>query len=846
MMARSGPSHTKKNFKAQHVFTDRDEPRKAFADALAKQQSNKDYRILNFYGIGGQGKTALCEQFTLKLEEEKKNNKKLGWAKLDFENSESRMPANALLAIRLQLADSCNIHFPAFDLAFARYFSFSRKGQNIQDAHPDLFKGANDILQDIEGVAGDVIDEVPGIGLIYKYLKKLSTKTKNWWQRQGKEVLKDLDSLEQHKLLDQLPKYLGADIYDWLFNEKAQQALDPHRIVILLDTYEALWRNEPTKKGVRSTGVDKWVRKLGNETPGVLFVMLGRDKLNWPDEWQADIELHLLGGLSDDDADKFLRQVPIEEDQIRSTIIKSSQGLPFYLDLQVDLYEDLKQTNPQPDIANFGGKEEEILTRFTNHISDSAYQALQIASYPRFINEEMLQLLAEEFLGGKASININELTDYSFWRKQNQNWSLHALMRDYMQQQETKDNLKLYQQIHEFLFKTYDSRLESLQQVIDIKERHAIDLEEASYHHQQFNSEGFPEWAGNRGQLFYQAYAWQIVEPLLNTAIFIGKKALGKDHPDVAASLNSLAGLYRQQGKYEQAEPLYQRSLPILEKALGKDHPGVATSLNNLAGLYKSQGKYEQAEPLYQRSLSILEKALGEEHPDVAASLNNLAELYRQQGKYEQAEPLHQRSFSIREKALGKDHLDVATSMNNLALLYDVQGRYGEAEPLYQRSLFIVEKVLGKDHPKVATSLNNLALLYNSQDKYEQAEPLYQRSLPILEKALGKDHPGVATSLNNLAGLYKSQGKYEQAEPLYQRSFLIWEKALGKDHPNVAASLNNLAGLYKSQGKYEQAEPLYQQAFVILKAVFPDGHPNLVTLKGNVEYLKKRGRSDMR
>jgi len=86
--------------------------------------------------------------------------------------------------------------------------------------------------------------------------------------------------------------------------------------------------------------------------------------------------------------------------------------------------------------------------------------------------------------------------------------------------------------------------------------------------------------------------------------------------------------LYSDTGRYAEAEPLYQRSLQILEKALGKDHPDVASSLNNLAGLYSDTGRYAEAEPLYQRSLQIREKALGKEHPDVAVSLNNLALLY--------------------------------------------------------------------------------------------------------------------------------------------------------------------------------------------------------------------------
>ncbi len=92
-------------------------------------------------------------------------------------------------------------------------------------------------------------------------------------------------------------------------------------------------------------------------------------------------------------------------------------------------------------------------------------------------------------------------------------------------------------------------------------------------------------------------------------------------------SLNNLAALYHDQGKYAEAEPLYKRSLAIWEKALGPEHPDVATSLNNLAGLYQAQGKYAEGEPLYKRSLAIWEKVLGPEHPDVATSFENYAGL---------------------------------------------------------------------------------------------------------------------------------------------------------------------------------------------------------------------------
>ncbi|MCC5640112.1 CHAT domain-containing protein [Nostoc sp. CHAB 5844] len=114
----------------------------------------------------------------------------------------------------------------------------------------------------------------------------------------------------------------------------------------------------------------------------------------------------------------------------------------------------------------------------------------------------------------------------------------------------------------------------------------------------------------------------------------------------------NLAELYRVQGKYQQAEPFYVRSLAILEMVLGKEHPDIATSLNNLALLYHLQGKYQQAEPLYIRSLVITEKALGKKHPDVARNLINLTALYQAQGDITRATDFFHRGLEVEQQNL--------------------------------------------------------------------------------------------------------------------------------------------------------------------------------------------------
>jgi len=331
----------------------------------------------------------------------------------------------------------------------------------------------------------------------------------------------------------------------------------------------------------------------------------------------------------------------------------------------------------------------------------------------------------------------------------------------------------------------------------------------------------------NLAMLYQYQGKYEESESLYLQALELYKKLLGAGHPDVATSLNNLAILYQYKGRYEEAESLYLQALELSKKLLGAEHPDVAKSLNNLAMLYQYQGRYEEAESLYLQALELYKKFLGTEHPDVAKGLNNLAILYQYQGRYEEAESLSIQSLELSNKFLGVEHPDIAKGLNNLAVLYQHQGKYEEAKSLFLQSLELSKKLLGTEHPDVAKSLNNLAMLYQYQGKYEEAESLSIQSLELSKKFLGTEHPDVAKSLNNLAALYQYQGKYEEAESLSIQSLELSKKLLSTEHPDVAKSLNNLAMIYHEQGKYEEAEPLYLQALELYKKFLGTEHPDI-------------------
>jgi tetratricopeptide (TPR) repeat protein len=82
----------------------------------------------------------------------------------------------------------------------------------------------------------------------------------------------------------------------------------------------------------------------------------------------------------------------------------------------------------------------------------------------------------------------------------------------------------------------------------------------------------------------------------------LAKEALDLAGPVVAKALNNLATLYFVQGRDVDAEPLFKHALTVLNKALGPDHPAVAAAHCHLSELRIEQDEQARAAAYLQRS----------------------------------------------------------------------------------------------------------------------------------------------------------------------------------------------------------------------------------------------------
>lgn len=339
------------------------------------------------------------------------------------------------------------------------------------------------------------------------------------------------------------------------------------------------------------------------------------------------------------------------------------------------------------------------------------------------------------------------------------------------------------------------------------------------------------------GLLLVTQAQYKQAEDLYRRALRIDEKALGKDNPAVARSLNNLAHLLHLTDRMAEAESLMRRSLAINEVFFKADHPVLAIDLNNLAELLKTTNRAIEAEPLLRRVLEIAEGFFGPDHPWVAKPLSNLADLLLASNRMGEAESFMRRALAINEASLGADHSSTAIYYNNLAQLLKATNRLAEAEPLMRRALDIDEASLGPHHPTVARDLNNLAGLLKNTNRMAEAEPMMHRALAIDESSLGPDHTQVALRLNSLAALYSSTNRVAEAEPMMRRALTIQEASFGSDHPLVALQLHNLAHLLHKTNRLVEAEPLMRRALAIVEASLGPNHPNVANNLSNLAQL---------
>ncbi len=176
-------------------------------------------------------------------------------------------------------------------------------------------------------------------------------------------------------------------------------------------------------------------------------------------------------------------------------------------------------------------------------------------------------------------------------------------------------------------------------------------------------------------------------EAIFRDLLEIRLARLGEVHDAVAANLSQLGRILCRKNRLDEAEEMLIRCVKI-NRALskGKDHPELARSMATLARVYEAKQDYAEAERLLREALMMSRRVLGERHPDVGLILAHLGRVLLLRGRAADAEQCLRTAVELMESGLGHEHPNVCMGLDRLGQALLARNRLVEAEVVFDRA----------------------------------------------------------------------------------------------------------------------------------------------------------------
>lgn len=383
--------------------------------------------ILVYYGTGGIGKTELSKRLRQWASHKLPPGSGDGWGNLetrvdatlgiDLKDLGGRFDLlGTLISLRQELG-SLRRSWPAFDLALAAYWSaafpgrplqaLSTEGHGFPEAVTDLL---SNLLTDFGISATPVGVGVHSVRLVLREWRRQEQR------RAAFKIYDSYDELLQRCLTEPSPSDPRSDLIlelAWLLAVEISAGWDSTPvIVVFIDTFERLLLD------ARRTG-EQLLNQFIWRMPNVLFVLTGRDSLDWWDDRRSTLEnsgedswpglslgqieeprQHLVGRLSDVDRRRFIRDgcralALSMPSSVRDELVHASGGLPLYLDIALDVAVTVKRNeNREVTIADVTGSLGSLVDRIFEHMESDERRALRAASLFDFFDVALIAATA--------------------------------------------------------------------------------------------------------------------------------------------------------------------------------------------------------------------------------------------------------------------------------------------------------------------------------------------------------------------------------------------------------------------------------------------------------------------
>lgn len=241
----------------------------------------------------------------------------------------------------------------------------------------------------------------------------------------------------------------------------------------------------------------------------------------------------------------------------------------------------------------------------------------------------------------------------------------------------------------------------------------------------------------------------------------------------LAAALDGIASVDRDQDRYLEAESLLLRALALVERATGADSESTAKILWHLSGVYAESGRPSAAEPFLKRYERIVLSRVDANSVQAADDLGNLGRIYAARKAAGKALPLFERAIAILERQQKGNEIAMTRALLDRASVYAILGRASDAASDVECGGAVVAS-LPEAFPVLKIDLESTAgMVYTRAHRADEADAAFQEGIRVAESAFGPGHPLVAMVFKSYSQSLRTFGRKKEAAEYEKRASRI-------------------------------------------------------------------------
>jgi eukaryotic-like serine/threonine-protein kinase len=281
---------------------------------------------------------------------------------------------------------------------------------------------------------------------------------------------------------------------------------------------------------------------------------------------------------------------------------------------------------------------------------------------------------------------------------------------------------------------------------------------------------------------------------------------LGAEDPATLSTRAALAEVLVSQGRSLEAlaelETVLEAQRRVLDaprtaRGLGPA-PGTLITMEQVADLYRELGRYGDAEPLLREAANERVARFGRLHDDTLAGLYKLARTLIDKGAPGEGEQVLRETLASSLELHGPDHLSTAFLRAELARALRLQGRLAQAEEQATLAHQVREARYPAGHPALGFGQVELGRIQLAAGRAQEALVTYDAALETLGQSLQGDNWHLAVIRAGRAGVLHALGRDREARPILERAITQIKAAVGPDHERLADLRRDLLEVYRA------------------------------------------------